>query len=473
MHMRTGLQPTTACGQDTLKFYPSSLQLTVGQTGQTTGECSSCSQLDTATSGAPSVATVTISDIKTVTIAAKGAGSTTITVIDDANGVGHIQVTVTNPTPPPTSPPTPPPTQPPTPTPTPAPTPPPTPVPTPGPTVTPMPPKPVAPGNTFTGINPWWTFEEDAIPGVGKYMANVGTGLNLIVQADDMAIPNKGVELAFRRTYNSGSTHDGLNSDGSVVGNYGNGWTNTFDAHAALNTGNQYGQGISIYDIDGARYDYLPDGSGHWLPPTGQYGTLTWDGVQGYWWTKKSGTTYYFYTPFGSQIAPQNWAFLGRLYRIYGRNYNTYIQFNYAWDNGNASSTGRVSQILARTEAGQTATLNFADFNGYRLLAQLIWPGGTQVTYSYDANADLTEVDEPPNGTSTTGCQRVSQCLPQQYGWLSGHLMRWAAGPRWVTTSGAAGGYVVFGYYSWNGVAQVDDFGTINPSVSDGYSSGV
>ena len=37
--------------------------------------------------------------------------------------------------------------------------------------------------------------------------------------------------LAFRRTYNSQSLHDMNGSDGSTPSLYGNGWTNTFDAH--------------------------------------------------------------------------------------------------------------------------------------------------------------------------------------------------------------------------------------------------
>lgn len=85
-------------------------------------------------------------------------------------------------------------------------------------------------GSGVTGINPWWTYEEGGIPGVGKWMVNVATG-NLIVQEDDVDVPERGIDLAFRMTYNSMSTHDSANTDGSVPSNYGNGWTNTFDAH--------------------------------------------------------------------------------------------------------------------------------------------------------------------------------------------------------------------------------------------------
>lgn len=126
----------------------------------------------------------------------------------------------------------------------------------------------------YTGINHWWSYEEDALGGIGKYMINVASG-DLIVQADDMAVPNKGVELAYRRTYNSESSYSYANTDGEGADLYGDNWTNTFDAHLVHNLisgsyacGTQ--QGITIYDIDGARYDYSPAGDCQtWIPPAG------------------------------------------------------------------------------------------------------------------------------------------------------------------------------------------------------------
>ncbi|MBV9269557.1 MAG: hypothetical protein JO165_00580, partial [Candidatus Eremiobacteraeota bacterium] len=98
-----------------------------------------------------------------------------------------------------------------------------------------------------TGINPWWTYEQDAIPGAGRYMVNVGNG-NLLLQDDDLDMPNAGIDLAFRRTFNSQSRHDYANTDASTPSLYGDGWTNTFDAHIAQNTSG----GLSVFDIDGA-----------------------------------------------------------------------------------------------------------------------------------------------------------------------------------------------------------------------------
>ena len=102
-----------------------------------------------------------------------------------------------------------------------------------------------------TGINPWWAYQEENLPGGGHVMVNVGTG-NLVVQDDDMSVPHKGIALAFRRTYNLQSQHDTAGTDGAVPGMYGNGWTNTFDAHLS---GSRTGT-MSVWDVDGARYDY-------------------------------------------------------------------------------------------------------------------------------------------------------------------------------------------------------------------------
>ena len=84
-----------------------------------------------------------------------------------------------------------------------------------------------------TGINHWWEYDQATIPGVGAYMLNAGTG-NLILQANDMDVPKRGLDFAFRRTYNSQSRHDSAGNDGSVASNYGAGWTNNWDAHLAL-----------------------------------------------------------------------------------------------------------------------------------------------------------------------------------------------------------------------------------------------
>src|ERR1700676_3297965 len=81
-----------------------------------------------------------------------------------------------------------------------------------------------------TGINPWWLYQEQGVLGGGRVMVNVGTG-NLLLQDDDMTVSHKGIAMAFRRTYNSQvpSVVSGFFANSRSL--YGNGWTNTFDAH--------------------------------------------------------------------------------------------------------------------------------------------------------------------------------------------------------------------------------------------------
>jgi hypothetical protein len=112
----------------------------------------------------------------------------------------------------------------PTPSPTPTATPTPTPVATPTPiNVTPSPsPSPVVLGPSGTGINPWWRYQEQTVPGGDHLMVNVGTG-NMVAQSEDMNVAHKGIALAFRRTYNSQSGHDIHGTDGGPPGRYGNG----------------------------------------------------------------------------------------------------------------------------------------------------------------------------------------------------------------------------------------------------------
>ena len=118
---------------------------------------------------------------------------------------------------------------------------------------------PSDPSASGSGINPWWRYQEQNVPGGGHLMVNVGTG-NMLLQDDDMTVPHKGIALAFRRTYNSqnSATRHLRTSYGSWQSLYGNGWTNTFDAHFVKISATQ----VAIYDIDGARYDYsIPAGT--------------------------------------------------------------------------------------------------------------------------------------------------------------------------------------------------------------------
>jgi hypothetical protein len=289
-----------------------------------------------------------------------------------------------------------------------------------------------------TGINPWWRYQEQNAPGGGHLMVNMGTG-NMLLQEDDMNVPHKGIALAFRRTYNSQSAHDVNGADGGFPGLYGNGWTSTFDAHM---TGSLASGTMTVWDIDGARYDYMLAADGvSWIPPPGQHATLVSDGGNntgnGMLWTKKSGTTYYFYRPdlmtFGAPWA----SYSGRLYELIGRNRNVVLTFWYAFD-GAGSAGGKVTNITVHTESGLNTSLDFADVSGHRLLQQITFPdGATSVAYSYDTLGNLTAVSKPANNAAGT---RVVHGFG--YGALgAGSVMHYVTSARWT---GSDGGYVWF-----------------------------
>jgi len=293
-------------------------------------------------------------------------------------------------------------------------------------------------------------------------MINVGTG-NLLLQDDDMSVPHKGIALAFRRTYNSQSQHDVNGTDGSAPSMYGNGWTTTFDAHLSSSAPNV----TTVWDIDGAHYDYTLASDGvTWTPPTGQHATLTWDRGCGYLWTKKSGTSYYFWQAPNGPCGPSyGGLYAGKLYQIIGRNRNTYVTFGYSWDIGTHTAGDKVSAISATAESDITATLYFADVSGHRLLDHITFPDGTtSVSYGYDTLGNLTSVSRPPNNAA--GIRPV-----QTYGYYTtGGLLSWAASPRWNGPDG--GGLFAIGYDGTTAptatVNSMGHVGVVNPSIPDG-----
>ncbi len=310
------------------------------------------------------------------------------------------------------------------------------------------------------GINRWWTYEEGALPGVGKWMVNVGSG-NLVVQADDVDVPERGIDLAFRRTYNSQSTHDNLGSDGGEPSVFGNGWTNTFDAHlsyvAATDT-------VTVWDIDGTRYDYTPNGSGGWNPPPGLHAKLTWDGGCGYFWTKKSGTRYHFWAPFAACGTPS--AYWGRVCQIEARNYNNALNFAYFWVGGNATNPQNLTEIVVTHSDGQALTLSFGLVNGHDELTALQRPDGVSITYGYDASGNLIEVDSPSNGSGVR---------PSTYGYGANHQLTDVESPRYVesvrsTGTATQGDSVQFGY-TGIAVSSVVNVGVANFTPNDGTNT--
>lgn len=337
-------------------------------------------------------------------------------------------------------------------------------------------------GPNTTGINRWWTYEGDGIGGVGRYLVNVASG-NLVVQARDMAISHRGVELSLQRTYNSSSQHDYVlpnGTDGSGLDNYGDGWTNTFDAHIAFNdlTDTQCtssGTGSSVFDVAGARYDYafrynVTTHICNYVPPPGQFATLTvsGDGLT-YYWTKKSGTKYAFHSPI-AQFPGND----GRLLRIWGRNQNASLAFSYCYDGGSGNTSDHLNAVLIKPETSSStscttvngnALMLFSDFSvtggTRRLLSTLIWPDGTQVTYNYDTSGRLIKANEPANNSANIK-------LHQWYSYYSGgHLLSQVNGGRWSASNGTDGGYLQLSYLS-TGLTSVQYYGFINPTISDG-----
>jgi YD repeat-containing protein len=318
-----------------------------------------------------------------------------------------------------------------------------------------------------TGLNPWWSYEEGGVPGVGVYLLNLAYA-NLVLQPNyDMDVKYRGLAFAFQRTYNSASGHDYVSSDGSTeIGQYGNGWTNTFDVHMSTNNCPNGGysrngfNGFSIYDEDGARYDYCYNAAGTLIPPPGMEGTtlVTYDGGS-FYWTRKDGRLYTFYAPYYSGTMA---AYSGRLGAIYGRNQNNHIELIYSWA-PDASSSANLTSISAATDGGLTATLSFADFNGRRLLSQIARPDGLTVTYGYDSAGNLVSVTKPGNNSSSS--------LTEAYGGYGTAL--WAAGPRWEASGGTDGGYVSFSYVngSTTKIGGIQRSGVMNFQPSDGTSS--
>lgn len=78
----------------------------------------------------------------------------------------------------------------------------------------------------YTGIKPFWTYDENAIGGGGKAMVNLWSG-NLTVQYTDVSFPGRGLPVEIRRTYNAQADYEG---------SFGTGWTSFFDAHLEFDT---------------------------------------------------------------------------------------------------------------------------------------------------------------------------------------------------------------------------------------------
>src|SRR5580700_1344341 len=316
--------------------------------------------------------------------------------------------------------------------------------------------RPMASGMTGTGVQPWWTYEERAIPGIGKAMVNVATG-NLVVSAMDVDIHEQGIDLALQRVYNSQSLHDANGDDGGDPSIFGNRWTNSFDAgivyDPAANT-------ITVYDIDGAACVYTSNGNGGWTPCSGVYATLgPTDGTDcTYMWTKPNGTSYWFHADVTGAGCSIPEAKRGQLAQIIGRNSANYIKFVYSYY-GQNQNTQNITEIDAEHSDGDTLYMYFGFSTGcpYNELAVVQRPDAATLRYLYDANGNLVEVDKPGNNSAQTITNLPigfpEGDAPETYAYVSGtSSMQEACGPRctvamWNNPNQPTdGGALVFAY---------------------------
>jgi YD repeat-containing protein len=336
------------------------------------------------------------------------------------------------------------------------------------------------------GLAPYWTYQQRTIPGLGVAMVNIGTG-NLVVQSTDLDIHERGLDLIFQRTYNSQSLHDINGDDGSEASVFGNAWTNGTDAHLVFRYAGQTISAISVYSGDGTRCDYTPatDGSGDWVPCTGQYATLEVDPNNpcSYWWVQKNGTADWFHTDSpgsGCNFAQAN---LGRLYAVYGRNSNNSITFNYSFS-GQQKWTSQITQIVVNHSDGQSYTMNFAKFAGNNELSTITYPmpghsSQATIRYNYDSVGDLLEVDKPGNDAAPNlSAEGVpAGDLPQTYGYTQPVQFLHACGPRatislWQNGPNPAndGACISFDFDSSVRLTDWAVKGILNPQIGDqGY----
>lgn len=294
--------------------------------------------------------------------------------------------------------------------------------------------KAMALSNTGTGIEHWWTYEERPIPGIGKAMVNVGTG-NFLVSAMDVDIPERGIDLTFRRVYNSQSLHDANGDDGGDPSIFGNRWTNNLDASIILDS---VANTITVYDLNGTPCTYTSDGLGHWLPCTGEYATLapTDQTDCTYAWQKKNGTVYWFHADVANSGCGIKAAKRGQLQEILGRNQNNNITFTYSYD-GHGYTSENVTEIDATHSDGQVLAMHFGVISGTTIneLTEIDLPdGAAKLIYSYDSSGNLLEVDKPGNNSASTvpsGHGVTQGDVPETYAYATGSsTMQEACGPR-------------------------------------------
>lgn len=343
-----------------------------------------------------------------------------------------------------------------------------------------------------TGVQQWWTYEQRSIPGLGQAMMNVGSQ-NLLVQANDVDVQLGGLDLAFRRTYNSQSKHDANNEDGSTPSVFGNRWTNNFDAHlSAVASIVPNTDVVTYYSGDGeidrfsctinasAACSSMTPGFNDILATTNVTGGVACS-VQ---LTKKAGPSYIFNAPYAAcGKLPGEY---GRLQSIYGRNLQFYVTLAYSWnpDAGSANNLTRI--VVTHQPDGAQLQLQFSKLAGSNIteLTSMVRPDLEAIDYLYASNGDLTGVDKPGSNpivvdetipTQWPNGQNIPQGnLPEMYSYDSNDNLSEACGGRasiaLLNGNPGDGACVDFAY---NGSAfdQWWTRGVLNPTPRDGLAS--
>lgn len=253
-----------------------------------------------------------------------------------------------------------------------------------------------------TGMWPWWTFDTRSVPGIGKALVNV-TNLNFLITADDMDVSEGGIDLAFRRVYNSQSLHDQNNDDNSTPSVFGNKWTNNLDAHLGWSQIDQTDGTVSVYTGTGNREDFVCATN---IQQTCTSETPGAQDILGsisinngvacqFQLTEKVGVAYIFTAPY-SACGKLPGAY-GRLVTIWGRNNIDYLTLSYSWspDASNPENLSRI--VVTHYPDASSFTLNFGQISGTSIteLMSVVRPDGNSIDYRYNNTGGLTGVDKP------------------------------------------------------------------------------
>jgi RHS repeat-associated protein len=187
---------------------------------------------------------------------------------------------------------------------------------------------------------------------------NTATG-NYLSQTTDLALPGRGLGVAFTRTYNSLAT---------ASGPLGLGWTHSYAAHLVLNPDGS----IMFVADDAATFRYESDAVGGYVGPGGAFGSLS--AVSGGYELLRRDQVRYHFNATGALISETD-------------------------RNGNALTlayTGGDLTTITDT-VGRVATLSY---DASHRLTGLAAPLGRSVSYTYDAAGRLASVTDLRGGVT-------------------------------------------------------------------------